>query len=64
MRINSLILACIMSFPLFSYTQYNISGELTDGFGEPIEFANVVLLNVSDNEFIEGTIPSALLPYI
>lgn len=34
----------------------NISGSLIDESGNPISFANVVLLNRCDSSFVQGTI--------
>ena len=34
----------------------NITGKVTDAKGEPLAFANVVLLNRKDSAFVKGTI--------
>ncbi|MDY4852181.1 MAG: carboxypeptidase-like regulatory domain-containing protein [Prevotella sp.] len=37
----------------------NITGQVTDTKGEPLAFANVVLLNRQDSVFINGTVSGA-----
>ena len=34
----------------------NISGKIVDAKGEPLAFANVVLLNRQDSAFVKGTV--------
>ena len=34
----------------------NISGKIVDAKGEPLTFANVVLLNRQDSAFVKGTV--------
>ncbi|MDT0641584.1 outer membrane beta-barrel family protein [Zunongwangia sp. F363] len=55
MRIKNLIPTLIMLFPLLTFSQIQISGEVYDTNDKPISFANVVLFD-ADNQLIAGEI--------
>ena len=52
-RISCLLL---FLFIILLTSAQNISGTVTDQQGEPVEFANIVLLSPSDSSFIQGTV--------
>tara|TARA_R110002050_G_scaffold300540_1_gene470392 strand:+ start:87 stop:2516 length:2430 start_codon:yes stop_codon:yes gene_type:complete len=57
MKFKKLPYFILLLFSTFCYSQnYSIQGLLQDGSGEPIAFANVVLVDLDDINIIKGTI--------
>ncbi|MDP3944789.1 MAG: outer membrane beta-barrel family protein [Lutibacter sp.] len=50
------VILCLLMFTSFINAQITVTGKVTDTTNEPIEFVNVVFLNIENNEIIKGTI--------
>ena len=50
------LLLCFLTFTSVANAQITVTGKVVDNTNNPIEFANVVLLNKENNEIIIGTI--------
>ncbi|PKP11210.1 MAG: hypothetical protein CVU08_12625 [Bacteroidetes bacterium HGW-Bacteroidetes-3] len=55
-KIKKGVLLCLLMFTSFLNAQFIVTGKVTDTTNEPIEFVNVVFLNIENNEIIKGTI--------
>ena len=53
---RKLVTLLVLLFNTFIIKAQSISGSLIDESGNPISFANVVLLNRCDSSFVQGTI--------
>ena len=51
-----ILFLCLLTFTSFVNAQITVTGKVADNTNEPIEFANVVLLNKENNDIIIGTI--------
>lgn len=55
-----ILISLFLFLPICSYAQYDISGRIVDNNLQPIEYANIIVLDQKENGVVSGTISDSL----